>query len=141
MKYLLDTCVVSELISKQPNSDVIEFVDGLDPEDVFLSVITVGEIAKGIEKLPKSRRKQDLLTWLEEEMLIRFEGNIISLDIGVLMRWGELAAKLEGVGVTLPAIDALIAATALTHNMTIVTRNESDFENTGVEIINPWRRR
>ncbi|GMV32917.1 MAG: VapC toxin family PIN domain ribonuclease [Chloroflexi bacterium] len=141
MKYLLDTCVVSELISKQPNSDVIEFVDGLDPEDVFLSVITVGEIAKGIEKLPKSRRKQDLLTWLEEELLIRFEGNIISLDIGVLMRWGELAAKLEGVGVTLPAIDALIAATALTHNMTIVTRNESDFENTGVEIINPWRRR
>lgn len=138
MKYLLDTCVISELISKQPNPDVIGFVDALDPEDVFLSVITIGEIAKGIEKLPKSKRKQELQTWLEEDLLIRFEGNILSLDTRVLIRWGGLSAKLEGIGVTLPSMDALIAATALTYNMAVVTRNENDFINTGIEIVNPW---
>ncbi|NOH03731.1 MAG: type II toxin-antitoxin system VapC family toxin [Chloroflexi bacterium] len=138
MKYLLDTCVISELVSKQPNPKVIEFVDSLDQEDIYLSVITVGEIAKGIEKLPRSKRKEELLNWLGEDLLIRFEGNIISLDVRVLIRWGELSAKLEGIGITLPAMDALIAATALTYNMAVVTRNENDFENTGVEVVNPW---
>lgn len=138
MKYLLDTCVISELVSKQPNAKVIEFVDSLDQEDIYLSVITVGEIAKGIEKLPGSKRKEELLNWLQEDLLVRFEGNIISLDIRVLIRWGELSAKLEGIGITLPTMDSLIAATALTFNMAVVTRNESDFENTGIEIVNPW---
>ena len=68
MKYLLDTCVISELVSKRPNSRVVEFVDSLDDEDVYLSVITIGEITKGIEKLPKSKRKQELHTWLKEDL-------------------------------------------------------------------------
>lgn len=138
MKYLLDTCVISELISKQPNLKVVDFVDGLDQDDVYLSVITIGEISKGIEKLPNSKRKQDLEVWLKENLLIRFEDNIISLNTEILIKWGELSAKLEGIGITLPAIDSLIAATALTHNMTLVTRNEDDFKNSGVEMINPW---
>lgn len=138
MKYLLDTCVISELISKQPSPNVIKFVDSLDQEDIYLSVITIGEIAKGIEKLPKSKRKQELHTWLEEDLLIRFEGNIVALDTRVLIRWGELSAKLEGIGITLPAMDSLIAATVLTHQMVLITRNANDFKHTGVEIINPW---
>lgn len=138
MKYFLDTCVISELISKQPNLNVVDFVDTLDQDDVFLSVITIGEISKGIEKLPNSKRKRELENWLKENLLIRFEGNIISLNTDILIKWGELSAKLEGISITLPVMDSLIAATVLTHHMTLVTRNESDFENTGVEIINPW---
>lgn len=139
MKYLLDTCVVSELIARQPNPKVIEFVDTLDSDDVYLSVITVGEITKGIEKLSKSKRKQELQTWLRDDLLVRFDGKIVSLDADVLMEWGILSALMESSGRTMPtAIDSLIAATALTHQFKLVTLNVGDFEGTGVEIINPW---
>jgi predicted nucleic acid-binding protein len=80
MKYLLDTCVISELVAKQPNSKVVEFVDSIDSDDVYLSVITIGEIAKGIDRLPKSKRKQELHTWLREDLLVRFDEKIIPLD-------------------------------------------------------------
>lgn len=139
MKVLLDTCVISELVSKQPNSKVVEFVDSLDPEDVYLSVITIGEIVKGIEKLSKSRRKTDLHNWLNDDLLIRFEGNILELDTETLIEWGALTSHLESAGRTMPAIDSLIAATALAKKMTLVTRNVSDFEETKVEIANPWK--
>ena len=138
MKVLLDTCVISELITKQPNPKVVEYVDSLDLEDVYLSVITIGEIVKGIEKLSKSRRKTDLQSWLKDDLLIRFEGNVVSLDTDVLIEWGAMSARLESAGKTMPAIDSLIAATALAKKMTLVTRNVSDFEGTDVEIVNPW---
>jgi toxin FitB len=138
MKYLLDTSVISELISKEPNPSVINFVDSLDHEDVFLSAITVGEIAKGIQVLPNSERKQELKKWLHEGLLIRFDGKIIPLDADILIRWGELSAQLEGAGILHPAIDSLIAATVLTHHMVLVTFNDGDFENTGIEVVNPW---
>ena len=138
MKALLDTCVISELITKQPNPKVVEYVDLLDPEDVYLSVITIGEIVKGIEKLSKSRRKTDLQAWLKDDLLVRFEGNIVALDTDVLIEWGTLTARLESAGKTMPAIDSLIAATALSKKMILVTRNVSDFEDANVEIVNPW---
>lgn len=138
MKALLDTCVISELVSKRPNPSVVEFVDSLDPEDVFLSVITIGEIVKGIEKLPKSRRKTDLRNWLNDDLLVRFEGNILALDTDILIEWGALTARFESTGKTMPAIDSLIAATALSKKMTLVTRNVSDFVETNAEIVNPW---
>jgi len=138
MKYILDTCAISELVAKQPNPKVVEYIDSLDPDDVLLSVITIGEIAKGIEKLPKSKRKQELETWLKEDLLVRFDGKIIPLDTGVLLEWGFLTARLESSGKTLPAMDSLIAATVLARSMILVTRNVDDFENTGIEIVNPW---
>ena len=138
MKALLDTCVISELVSKQPNPKVIEFVDSLDPEDVYLSVITIGEIVKGVEKLSKSRRKADLQGWLKGDLLVRFEGNVVALDTDVLIEWGALTARLESAGKTMPAIDSLIAATALAKKMILVTRNASDFAETTVDILNPW---
>ncbi len=138
MKYLLDTCVVAELVTRHPNPKVVVFVDSLDSDDVFLSVITIGEIAKGIEKLPKSKRKQELHSWLKENLLVRFEGRIIPLDTEVLMEWGILIARLESKGMTFPAIDSLIAATTLTHKLTLVTRNVDDFSGTSIEIVNPW---
>lgn len=138
MKCLLDTCVVSELVARQPNPKVVEFVDTIDSDDVYLSVITVGEIMKGIEKLSKSKRKQELQTWLREDLLVRFDGKIISLDADVLMAWGALSARMESSGRTMPAIGSLIAATVLTHQFKLVTRNVADFKGTGVEILNPW---
>lgn len=138
MKYLLDTCVVSELISKKPNSKVVEFIDSLDDDDVYLSVITIGEIIKGIEKLPKSKRKQELPAWLKEDLLARFSGKILPIDNDVITAWGLLTARLELVGIPMPAIDSLIAATVLTHAFALVTRNVDDFEGSGVEIVNPW---
>jgi tRNA(fMet)-specific endonuclease VapC len=101
-------------------------------------VITIGEIAKGVEKLSKSKRKQELHSWLKENLLVRFDGRIIPLDTEVLMEWGILIARLESTGITLPAIDSLIAATTLTHKLTLVTRNVDDFSGTGIEIVNPW---
>jgi tRNA(fMet)-specific endonuclease VapC len=138
MKYLLDTCVISELVTKYPRLQVVDFVDALDSDDVYLSVITIGEIAKGIKKLPKSKRKQELNSWLKEDLLVRFDGKIIPLDTEVLMQWGILIARLELSGTTLPAVDSLIAATTLTHKLTLVTRNVDDFRGTEMEIVNPW---
>ena len=138
MNYLLDTCVISELVAQRPNPNVVEYVDALDPDAVYLSVITIGEITKGIEKLPKSKRKRELQTWLREDLLIRFDGKIISLDTEVLVEWGILAARLEASGRIMPAMDSLIAATVLVHQLTLVTRNVDDFEGAGVDIVNPW---
>lgn len=139
MKYLLDTCVISELVAKQPNPKVVEFVDSLDPVDAYLSVITIGEISKGTEKLPKSKRKQELQTWLKDDLLVRFDGKIILLDANILVEWGVLTAKLEATGRTMPAMDSLIAATALARRLILVTRNVDDFEGTEIEIENPWK--
>lgn len=138
MNYLLDTCVISEALNKQPNPKALEFVDNLDPEEVYLSAITIGELYKGIARLPASRRKNELQAWFEDELLVRYEGKILSLDADVLMTWGGLVAKLEADGCVMPAMDSLIAAIVLTHDMTLVTRNVSDFENSGVKIANPW---
>ena len=138
MRYLLDTCVISELVAKQPNPRVLEWIDTIDSEGIYISVITVGEITKGIEKLPNSKRRQELSDWLENELLIRFQDNLIELDVDILIQWGKLNARLEISGQRAPAIDSLIAVTALEHELILVTRNEPDFAGTGVEILNPW---
>jgi predicted nucleic acid-binding protein len=138
MKTLLDTCVISELVARQPNPKVVAFVDSLDPEDAFLSAVTIGEIVKGIELLPASRRKADLLAWLREDLLVRFAEKIVALVKEVLMEWGAFTARLESVGKSMPAIDSLIAASARTYKMRLVTRKVADFEDADVEIVNPW---
>lgn len=139
MKYILDTNVISELVAKQPNPHVLQWLDSLDPGGVYLSVITIGELRKGIEKLPPSARKQALERWLSEDLLLRFADRILSLDVEVMLTWGALTGRLEAKGVRLPAIDSLIAALALHHNCSLVTRNESDFDGAGITVVNPWR--
>ena len=139
MKYLFDTSIITELISNQPNPNLIAFVDSLDQEDIYLSAITVGEIAKGLHLLPNSNRKRELDAWLRENLLVRFEGRILPLDADLFIRWGEFTAKLELLEVPeIPAFDSLIAATAWMHKMVLVTNNEDDYNNTGLEIVNPW---
>ncbi len=138
MKYLLDTCVISELVAKKPNPKVINWIDSIDPDSAYLSVITIGEIRKGIEKLPDSRRKTTLHSWLIEELLARFSGRILPIDTEVVLMWGQLIGSLESDGKKMAAIDSLIAATALHNHCSLVTRNETDFKHTGIAIINPW---
>jgi len=139
MRYLLDTCVISELVARQPDPRVVDWIDSVDPEDVYLSVITVGEITKGIEKLAESNRKTELQNWLNNDLLSRFRDHLIVLDTPVLVKWGQLLARLEMQGRKMPAVDALIAASALLGGLTLVTRNEADFFASGVNILNPWK--
>jgi len=139
MNYVLDTNVISELISKQPNKKVVEWLDRLDPNTIYLSVITIGEIRKGIEKLPPSKRRETVREWLEADLLLRFQGRILEITTEVMLVWGELAGRLENEGRPITAIDSLIAAIALQGNYCLVTRNEHDFQHTGVTIINPWK--
>ena len=138
MTYLLDTCLISELVAKQPNQKVLDWVDAQMPETLYLSVITIGEIAKGICKLTPSKRKESLTTWLNETLPNRFEHRILTLDVSTMVLWGNLVGQLEQNGRPLPAMDSLIAAIALQHSLSLVTRNEKDFAGTGVVIINPW---
>lgn len=138
MNYLLDTNVISELISRQPNSAVISWIDQQLASQLFLSVITIGELQKGISKLAASQRKLDLQTWLYEELLIRFQAGILALDTPVMLKWGELVGNLAQTGRNLAAIDSLIAAQALYYNCCLVTRNTNDFQTTGIQLFNPW---
>ncbi len=138
MKFLLDTNVISELVAKQPNPRVVQWIDSLDPNSVYLSVITIGELRKGIEKLPDSKRKDALRMWLNDDLLIRFSGRILALDIPVMLTWGILVGQLERTGQPLPALDSLIAALALHYWSTLATRNEGDFRAAGIALLNPW---
>ncbi len=139
MKYLVDTNVVSELVAQRPNPRVIQWIDQIDPDQVYLSVITIGELRKGIEKLPDSRRKESLRTWLTDDLLVRFTGHILALDVEAMLAWGRLMGQLERRGRPLAAMDSLIAALALHHDCRLVARNEVDFKDTGITIINPWK--
>nr|AGC72835.1 plasmid stability protein [uncultured bacterium A1Q1_fos_1246] len=138
MNYLLDTNVISELVAEQPSQKVVEWIDTLTDERIYLSAITIGELKKGIEKLPASQRKELLREWLTEELLIRFAGRILSIDTAVMLTWGQLTATLEQRGRKLPAMNSLIVALALQGGFTLVTRNAADFRDTGVTVLNPW---
>jgi predicted nucleic acid-binding protein len=138
MKYLLDTNVVSELIKKQPDPKVVQWIDEQDSARLYLSVLTIGEIRKGIEQLPPSPRKDNIAAWLSSHLLVRFNGRILAITTDVMLRWGELTGRLEPAGITLSAIDSLIAAVALQGQLTIVTRNTDDFRGAGVPLFNPW---
>ena len=139
MKYLLDTCVISELVARRPNADVVRWLDGVDEERLYLSVITIGEIKKGIDMLPSSRRQRGLAEWLAEDLLLRFQDRILPVDTAVMLVWGELAAALEVQGRRMPAMNSLVAAIALRHQIRLATRNVRDFAGSGVDVFNPWQ--
>ena len=136
--FLLDTNCISELVSSKPEPCVLEWMEVADEGLLYLSVLTLGEIRKGVAGLPQSRRRTRLETWLDVELQARFSGRILPVDAAVADRWGLLAAEAKRKGKPLSAIDGLLAATALQYNLTIVSRNVSDFANTHVPVSNPW---
>lgn len=138
MNYLLDTCAISEFAKRHPERKVVQWLASADELSLYLSAITVGEIQKGIARLWDSPHKKALAHWLEVDVVQRFGERMLPLDVNTLFVWGNLTARLEQDEWVMPAVDALIAATALQHDLTLVTRNQSDFEYSGVEIFNPW---
>jgi predicted nucleic acid-binding protein len=136
--FLLDTNVISELVRPKPSPRVVAWMEAADEAMLYLSVVTVGEIRKGVAGLPQGKRRTRLETWLEAGLQARFAGRIVPVDAGVADRWGWIAAAAKRKGVALPVIDGLIAATALHHNLTVVSRNPRDFAETHVTVLNPW---
>ncbi len=139
MNYLLDTCVLSEFTRRQPNQNVIDWIDAVDEEQLFISVISVGEIQRGIERLPDSHRKTELLVWMNNEFLPRFAARMIVIDAPTMFMWGSLTARLETAGQPMRVMDSLITASALQNNLIVATRNVADFLPSGVQVINPWQ--
>ena len=138
MKYLLDTCVISEVIKPRADKNVISWMQNQDEESLYLSVLTFGEIEKGIEKSPDEARKRKLQLWVEEDLKKRFEGRIVPINIDISVKWGTIQGNAELLGKPMPAIDGLIAVSGLVHNCIVVTRNVSDMEQSTVELLNPW---
>jgi predicted nucleic acid-binding protein len=136
--FLLDTNCISELFRPKPDPNVIEWMEAADEAMLYLSVLTVGEIRKGLAGLAQGKRRTHLETWLQVELQARFAGRVVPIDAAIADRWGLIAAEAKRKGKALTVIDGLLAATALHHNLTVVSRNVSDFTNTQVQVLNPW---
>jgi hypothetical protein len=135
LSYLIDTNVLSELRKREPNANVAQWFAQRPASTLYLSVLTLGELRKGIDALPEAPRKLALLDWLQAELPMFFSGRILSVDAKVADRWGRLVAQ---AGRPLPAIDSLLAATALTHGLTLITRNIKDFQHPDLAVLDPW---
>jgi predicted nucleic acid-binding protein len=138
VSFLLDTNVVSEWVRPRPDAGVVAWLAEADEDRVFISVVTLAELRYGIERLAAGQRRRRLDEWLRQELPLRFEGRVLSIDAEVADAWGRLTALREISGRPIGAADAFIAATAEAHNLTLVTRNVSDFDRTVRALVNPW---
>ncbi|MGA3024627.1 MAG: type II toxin-antitoxin system VapC family toxin [Bryobacteraceae bacterium] len=136
--FLLDTNVPSEMTRPRPQSSVSRWLDDADDDQLYFSVVSLGEILKGITVLPEGKRRSHLQQWLDETLRPWFQGRILPVDEAIAERWGVLAGQRQLSGRPLKVADGFIAATALEHGLTIVTRNVKDFDGLGVGIFNPW---
>ena len=136
--FLLDTNVISDLIRPRPDPRVVRWVEATDEALLYLSVLTLGEIRKGIAALENASRRARLEAWLRTALRPRFSGRILPVDEAVADRWGWITATAARAGAPVPVIDGLLAATALHHNLTLVTRNTDNVTGTGVSLLNPW---
>jgi toxin FitB len=137
--YLLDTNVISELTKLQPESKVVSWFQATSEELLYLSVLAIGEIRKGINLLPRSNKRVLLESWLANDLVLRFAGRIIEVNLDIAERWGLISAQAKIAGTPLAVIDGLMAATALHHNLTLVTRNTKDVQVAGINTLNPWQ--
>jgi len=137
--FLLDTNLVSEWTKPKPDPGVIAWLAEADEDRLFISVITLAELCHGVERLPVGARRKRLDAWLSDELTTRFEGRVLPIDPVIAHAWGNLMARAQAAGRTLGAMDGFIAATALRHDLTLVTRDVADFEALGIRLENPWR--
>ena len=136
MRYLVDTNVYCEPLKSKPEAKVVAWLREHENE-LYVSAITIGEIRRGIERLPEGKRKAQLQVWLQS-LCDCMKGRVLSYNTGVAHVWGQLKAEWDEAGLSVPSLDSLIAATAHRHSLTIVTRNTRDFEKTGTKILNPF---
>lgn len=138
MSYLLDTNVVSEWARSRPEPRVVAWLADVDEDRVFLSVITLAELRRGVDLLPRGKRRDDLETWLTEDLLVRFEARVLDVTPAIAREWGAISAQSQRRGRPIGVMDAFVAATARVHELIVVTRNDGDFRSVGVELLNPW---
>ena len=140
MMYLLDTCFLSELRRPRPDEGVLDWLARQAEESFLVSVVTVGELEKGVSQLDDPVRREAIQAWLAGPFHKRFGARIVGVDAAVARCWGRLLGENARRGVTLPVVDALLSATALTYDAAVVTRNAADFERCGARVVNPWRK-
>jgi predicted nucleic acid-binding protein len=139
VKYLLDTPLLSELMRAHANDWLARWMDAFYEEEICLSALTIGEIVKSIESEPDLLRKEELYRWLNEELLVRFHGRIIPLDMDIIMEWGKVSAECEAKGKPISALDGLIAATVRVKGGVLITYNREIFSVAGIEVSDPWQ--
>ncbi|QEA38259.1 type II toxin-antitoxin system VapC family toxin [Pistricoccus aurantiacus] len=139
MHYLVDTCVISEIVKPSPAPQVVEWLVNVEEDRLFLSVLTIGELQKGISALAAGRKRQRLQTWLDQELTRRFERRLLPIDQETAQEWGVISAQARLKGLAAPVIDTLLAATARRHNLVLITRNLRDFTPFDVRLFNPWQ--
>jgi toxin FitB len=138
VSFLIDTNVISEVAKPRPSREVMAFLHETDEDRLFISVVTLGELRRGVALKSHGRAKSALDAWLRSDLVKRFSGRILDITVPVADCWGELMADAKRLGIGLHAIDGFLAATARAHNQTLVTRNIKDFEPLGLPLLNPW---
>jgi toxin FitB len=138
MAYLLDTCTISEMVAVQPNPNVLSWFQIQNEKKLYLSIITIAEIEKGIYQLPPSKKRTSLETWLFDDLTRSFQSRILEINQNLMTTWAKMIAELKTKGIVRPSFDSLIEATALHHQLILVTRNVKNFQNSQVTILNPW---
>ncbi len=138
MSFLIDTNVVSEWLKPRPNPGVVSWLAAVDENQTFLSVVTVTELRYGIERMPPGARKKRIDDWLQQELLARFEGRVLPVDLAIADECGRLVARCQAKGRPIEPRDAFIAATSEVYDLTLVTRNTSDFQPAVTSLFTPW---
>ncbi len=140
MKYLLDTCVLSELVKSTPDGQVLNWFEARKAHELCISAMTWGELQRGVARMPESKRRSELTLWLQQ-LQIGFENRILAFDQNVSEVWAHMTVEAETQGKRMTAFDSIIAATARAHECKLVTRNVRDFANAGIDLLNPWQDR
>jgi toxin FitB len=138
VNFLLDTNILSEVRRPEPDPNVLSWLDRLDEDRAFVSVISLAEIRRGIAMMASGRRRETLAQWLANDLPERFAGRVLDIDTATAVRWGDLMAYSKQAGLALATMDGFLAATALANGLTLATRNTKDFARFGLSLINPW---
>lgn len=134
----MDTCAISEFKKPIPNLGFLTWFARNDERAIYLSALTIGELRYGIALLDQSKKRTELERWLVSDVISTFGDRVLPIDSDVSDGWGRIRAQARKAGTSVPVLDALLAATSLTHNLSLVTCNETDFKHTGARVVNPW---
>ena len=138
MRFLLDTNILSEVTKPRPEGRVLDWLDGLDEDRSFISVVSIAEIRRGVALMDNGRKRDALVEWLASDLPERFEHRVIPVEERVALAWGDLMGDAKRNGRGMSSMDGLVAATAIAHELSLATRNIKDFEGFGIDLIDPW---